>query len=116
MTPHTNNLGDLLSLLYKEGKRRILLLSILFSLVALGMLVVGMLTPKRYDAQTVLQVDSANIIKPLMEGRAMPTGVSDRASVVSEVISRRNILREILKSGGWMNPPPTPHAIPIPHR
>jgi polysaccharide chain length determinant protein (PEP-CTERM system associated) len=108
MTPHTNNLGDLLSLLYKEGKRRILLLSILFSVVALGMLVVGMLTPKRYDAQTVLQVDSANIIKPLMEGRAMPTGVSDRASVVSEVISRKSILREILKSGGWMNPPPTP--------
>jgi polysaccharide chain length determinant protein (PEP-CTERM system associated) len=108
MTPHTNNLGDLLSLLYKEGKRRILLLSILFSVVALAMLVVGMLTPKRYDAQTVLQVDSANIIKPLMEGRAMPTGVSDRASVVNEVISRKSILREILKSGGWLNPPPTP--------
>jgi len=108
MTPSGNSIGDLLALLLKEGKRRIVLLTAIFSVVALAVLGVGVIMPKRYDSSTVILVESSNIVKPLLDGRAVPTGITDQISITREVMLSKRIMREILTFGGWMDPPPDP--------
>jgi polysaccharide chain length determinant protein (PEP-CTERM system associated) len=93
--------GETAQLLLLEGKRHILPLAAVFSVVALGALVFGLLSPKKYEAHSVILVEARNIIAPLMEGRAVTTKVSDEASVLSQAMYSRRILREILVSGGW---------------
>jgi len=107
MAPSATPFGDLVALLLKEAKRRLVTLTALFSLIALAMLAVGIMIPKRYDCLTTLSVESGNIIKPLMEGRAFTAPV-DRASVASEVLFSRKTLREVLAFGGWLDPPLSP--------
>jgi len=65
------SLRDFFELLIKEGKRRLLPLTILFAVVALLSLAIGLLSPKRWDAATLIIVEVDNVIKPLMEGRAV---------------------------------------------
>ncbi len=95
-----------LGALLKEGRRRIILMAGLFSAVALIGLAVALLLPKRYDASTLILVEGNTIIKPLMEGRAVPTSVADQTAVVNQIVLGRKVLREILVFGGWVQPPP----------
>jgi polysaccharide chain length determinant protein (PEP-CTERM system associated) len=101
-------LTDLLQLMLKEGRRRLFLLSCVFATVAVLVLFVGLALPKRYDAGTILLAENSNIIKPLMDGRAVPTTISDQLSVTTQVMGSRRILRELLAFGGWLNPPVDP--------
>jgi polysaccharide chain length determinant protein (PEP-CTERM system associated) len=100
--------GDLVRLLVKEGRRRIVLLTAIFSVVAVAVLAIGLVLPKRYDASTVIIVESSNIVKPLLDGRAVATGITDQVAIASQVILSKRILREVLAFGGWMDPPPDP--------
>lgn len=102
------SLMDLLQLMMKEGKRRLVMLSFVFAVVAVLVLFIGLAMPKRYDAGTILLAENSNIIKPLMDGRAVPTTVSDQLSVTTQVMGSRRILRELLAFGGWLNPPVDP--------
>jgi polysaccharide chain length determinant protein (PEP-CTERM system associated) len=106
------SLGDLLGLLYKEGKRRLLLVTALFSGSAILALVVGMNLPKKWDAYAVLQVDNTNIIKPLMEGRAVATSAVEQTAIVTQVVLSKKTMREMLLFGGWLRPPPAPQLDP----
>jgi capsular polysaccharide biosynthesis protein len=108
MTSSAPSIGDLLRLLLKEGKRRIVALTAIFSVVAVAVLAVGLVLPKRYDASTVIIVESSNIVKPLLDGRAVPTGITDQVALASQVVLSKRILREVLQYGGWMDPPPDP--------
>ena len=92
--------AELLLLLVKEGKRRILVLSAIFSVIALGALAVGVLVPKEYEAHAILLADSRNMIAPLMAGRAVQTGSED-AHVVRQAFLSHRVLRELLVFGGW---------------
>jgi protein tyrosine kinase modulator len=106
MTTDPTSLSGLVALIAKEGKRRIVTLSAIFSVVALLGLVVALLLPKRYEASTLILVEANNIIKPLMEGRAVPTSVADQTAVVNQIVLGRKVMREILAFGGWVQPPP----------
>jgi protein tyrosine kinase modulator len=106
------SLGDLLQLLLKEGQRRLVLLTALFSVTAVVALGVGLSLPKKWDASATLLVEESNIIKPLMEGRAFQQSLSDQSAIVTQVVLSKKILREILTFGGWMHAPPAPQPDP----
>ncbi|MGZ3437910.1 MAG: hypothetical protein ACXVDD_00250 [Polyangia bacterium] len=106
MTTDPRSLSSLLSVIVKEGRRRLLTLTAIFSVVAIAGLGVALLMPKRYDASTLILVDANNIIKPLMEGRAVSMSVADETAVVTQIVLGRKVMREILLFGGWVKPPP----------
>src|SRR4029077_15911399 len=93
--------GDFARSLIKEGKRRILTLTAVFSLVAVATLGVAIFLPKRWESSTVLIVEGDSIIKPLMEGRAVTTSIADQTVITNEIILSRRILREIAAFEGW---------------
>ncbi len=97
-------LGDLVSLSLKEGKRRLLALAVMFAVVAIVALAIVLKSSKTWDSTAVIVAEGNNIIKPLMEGRAVPTTVADQTALVTQVVQSRRILREILTFGGWLSP------------
>jgi polysaccharide chain length determinant protein (PEP-CTERM system associated) len=102
MTNNATFFADLFGLLVKEGKRRLLSLTVLFSVVAVAALGVGVMLPKRWESTTVLVAETDNIIRPLMEGRAFATGIADQTAIVTQAVLSRRILREVLTFGGWV--------------
>jgi polysaccharide chain length determinant protein (PEP-CTERM system associated) len=100
--------NELTPILFAEARRRRTVLVFLFVLLALAGLLVGIFWPKNFAASTSILVQESNIIKPLMEGRAVTTGNADRASIAREVISSRKILDDIVEAGGWNKSKPTP--------
>jgi polysaccharide chain length determinant protein (PEP-CTERM system associated) len=99
---------DLLDLLIKEGRRRVLFLATVLSLVALGALAIGLWIPKRYDASALIAVESGATIKPLIEGRGVATANPQHAAITLQIMEGRKILRELLVFGGWVQAPPAP--------
>jgi polysaccharide chain length determinant protein (PEP-CTERM system associated) len=94
--------------LREELRRRPVLLASIFAAIALTALLLGSLIPKKFSSSTTILVEESNIIQPLMEGRAVSTGVADRAGISREVAFSRRVMQEILKVGGWMASNPTP--------
>lgn len=103
-----NSLLSQIPALRQELRRRSVMLATLFATVALLVLLIGAIIPKRYASSTTILVEESNIIAPLMEGRAVPTGIADRAAITREVASSRKVLRDVLQAGGWMASNPTP--------
>ncbi len=104
MASDLTSITELAKVMFKEGKRRLLTLTTMFSITALIALTVGLLLPKRYDATALILVEQNAIIKPLMEGRA--TTMADQTAVVNQLVLGRRVLREILLFGGWVKLPP----------
>ncbi|HXU69416.1 MAG TPA: hypothetical protein VN947_08805 [Polyangia bacterium] len=104
MASDLTSVTELAKVMFKEGKRRLLTLTTMFSITALIALIVGLMLPKRYDATALILVEQNAIIKPLMEGRA--TTMADQTAVVNQLVLGRRVLREILLFGGWVKPPP----------
>src|SRR5690348_3082624 len=100
-------LSELPQILWIEARRRRTSLVLLFAVIALGGLIAGLLWPKKYSASTTILVQESNIIKPLMEGRAVATNNADRAAIAREVIFSRKIMDDILRTGGWMDSQPS---------
>ena len=100
--------GDLVSVLLAEARRRMVMLTTLFAVIALAALLVGVTVPRKYESSTTILVQESNIVTGLMEGRAVATGVADRASIAREVIFSRKVLSGILETGGWAAGNPTP--------
>lgn len=78
-------------------------ITVFFVVVSLSILGVGTMWPKKYTSSTSILINESNIIDPLMEGRAVATSVSDRSSIVHEIIFRKKILDQVLLAGGWMD-------------
>jgi polysaccharide chain length determinant protein (PEP-CTERM system associated) len=104
------SLTALLPVAIEESRRRLLLLVGIFAGIALLALAAGLLLPKKYTSATTILVEDSNIIRPLMEGRAVPTGNSSRASITRQVAFSRKVMNEILKTGGWLANNPSPIA------
>lgn len=100
----------LLPVAKEEVRRHCVLYAGIFAAIALTALVVGILLPKKYASATTILVEQSNIITPLMEGRAVPTGVANRATIAKEVAFSRKVMNEILRTGGWLEQHPTPIA------
>ncbi|HET9033620.1 MAG TPA: XrtA system polysaccharide chain length determinant [Dokdonella sp.] len=99
---------EMLPTFLREGRRYSLTLTLIFAAIAIASLVVGMVWPKSYVATTSILAQSSDIITPLLEGRAVPTGVTDRAGMARQVIFGRKVLTDVLETGGWMKTHPTP--------
>jgi polysaccharide chain length determinant protein (PEP-CTERM system associated) len=100
--------SELPEVLLTEARRRRALLVAMFAAIALAGLGMGLVWPKKYTAATTILVQESNIIKPLMEGRAVTTANADRASIAREVIFSRRVMEQILKAGGWLKGKPSP--------
>ena len=100
--------AELPQVLWTEARRRRTVLVTIFAVIACIGLAGGLLWPKKYSASTTILVQESNIIKPLMEGRAVTTANSDRAAIAREVIFSRKIMGEVLQAGGWMDSHPDP--------
>ncbi|MBS0218603.1 MAG: hypothetical protein JSR63_10535 [Proteobacteria bacterium] len=103
ITPH-----ELLRGVVKDFGRRPVRYAAIFAGIALLGLAVGIMLPKKYASRTTIVVEDSNIIRPLMEGRAVPTAVADRAALAKEVAFSNKVMHEILKVGGWMDSHPSP--------
>ena len=98
-------LAPVIPIAIEEGRRRTTLLTSMFAGIALAALAIGMLLPQKYTSRTVIYVEDSNIIGPLMEGRAVPTAVNNRAAITRQVAFSSRVMQEILKAGGWMADP-----------
>ena len=88
--------------LLAECRRHALPIAATFGAVALLALLVGLfLLPRNYVASTTILARESDIIQPLLEGRAVATGVTDRAGMARQVIFSRKVLEDILATGGW---------------
>ena len=67
----------------------------MFTVIALGALALGLFMPKQYTSSATILVEEGNIIGPLMEGRAVPTGVTNRASIAREVAFSRKVMQDM---------------------
>lgn len=90
----------------REGRRHFLLLVAAFSVIGLIALVVAISWPKQYRSSTSILVSEDNIIRQLMDGRAVPTSVYDRAAIAQEVMFSHKVMDEILAVGGWLEDSP----------
>ena len=98
---------ELARVMLKEGKRRLLTLTGMFSVTAILALGVGLMLPKKYDAVAMILVESNNVIKPLMEGRtAGAQSVSDQTAIINQIVLGKRVMREVLLFGGWVKAPP----------
>lgn len=93
---------------FEEWRRRPVMLAAVFTAIALAALAFGLMLPKKYNSTSTILVEESNIIKPLMEGRAVPTSVVSRAAITREVAFSRKVMNEVLKTGGWLKSNPTP--------
>jgi polysaccharide chain length determinant protein (PEP-CTERM system associated) len=101
MTQSSTYVRDLVGTLWQEGKRRILLLTAIFSGISVAALVIGLLIPKRYDTFALVAVGSGAAMKPLTEGGRLPVGTVDHAAITLQITEGKKILRELLVFGGW---------------
>lgn len=102
---------ELVPVLLKECKRHALPIATVFAVIALLVLAIGLLLlPRNYSASTTILARESDIIQPLLEGRAVPTGVTDRAGMARQVIFSRKVLEDILQTGGWLADNPSPIA------
>jgi uncharacterized protein involved in exopolysaccharide biosynthesis len=101
MSADTTSVGDLLAQVIKEGKRRIVMLSAIFAVVALIGLLITILRPKMYECNATLLVTSPTVLSgPGGLGQAAAPKGTDPALVTQLVMSRKT-LRELLAAGGW---------------
>lgn len=101
-------LSEMVPVMLRETRKRVLPMAALFAVVALVALVVGMGWPRKYFATTSILVAEDNIIQQLMEGRAVPTSISDRALIAKEVVFSRKVMDDLLLLGGWLDDRPSP--------
>lgn len=104
----STQLQSMATVALEESRRHPVLLAGVFAGVALLSLAVGVLLPKKFTSSTTILVEESDIIAPLMEGRAVPTGVASRAAIARQVAFSRKVMDDILKTGGWLEEDLTP--------
>src|SRR5690606_13073660 len=93
---------ELLVVLFKEARKRVVAIAATFAAIMLLTLFVGLqIIPRSYTSSTTILAQDSDIIQPLLEGRAVPTGVSDRAGRARQIVYSSRVLERILAIGGW---------------
>ena len=72
-----------------------------FIVIALITISVATTWPKSYTSFSTIYADNSNILKPLMEGNAVATGIGDQARMAEEILFNRNYTDEVLRASGW---------------
>lgn len=100
---------ELAALLWREAQRYRVVLASIFGVIALLVLLGGLFVlPQKYTSATTILAQESDIIQPLLEGRAVSTGVTDRAGIARQVVYGRKVMQGILEAGGWMGKNPSP--------
>src|SRR5690606_8543168 len=105
MSATTAELTQTLPIFLKELRRYSVPMAWIFAIIALVSLLAGVFWPRTYVASTSILAQGSDIIQPLLEGRAVATGVTDRAGMARQVIYSRGVLADVLKVGGWLDEP-----------
>jgi len=95
------SLGIILRSVMREAVRRLLLVAMLFSAVASGTLVIGLLLPKTWECSALLVPDPTTI-KHLMEGRAAGVNAENQLATTIQAVQTRKNMQEVLAFGGWL--------------
>lgn len=90
-------LSQIPSEMIREVRSRKWLAFLLFAIVSFAVLGAGFVWPYKYHSQVVIFVDDQNIIRPLMEGSAVTTEISERTSVAKEMLWSRDVMSQIAK-------------------
>lgn len=77
----------------------------IFAAICFAVLAVGMVYPKKYTSSTTIHADRQNIIKPLLEGKAATTTVTDHVKSVKEVVASARLLRQVVLDLGYVTNP-----------
>lgn len=109
-TQQPSPLTELVPVLYREARRHAATLATMFAVIALAALAIGALWDRSYTSSATILAQDSDIIQPLLEGRAVPTGVSDRAGIARQVIYSRRVMDDVLQTGGWLQDEPSPIA------
>ncbi|HVU51596.1 MAG TPA: hypothetical protein VHL80_12965, partial [Polyangia bacterium] len=88
----------------REGKRRLLPLTVVFTVVSLLVLGLGLVMPKKWDATMSIIVDTDDVIKPLMEGRAAISKPSTQMALVMQVVLGHKSLKQLALDSGILPP------------
>ncbi|TBW51572.1 lipopolysaccharide biosynthesis protein [Marinobacter halodurans] len=75
-----------------------------FAIVSFGVLAAGFLWPYKYESEVVIYVDDDNIIRPLMEGSAVTTKISERASAAQELLWSRGVMESVARDTDTFGP------------
>lgn len=92
-------LSQIPSEIVREIRSRKWLAFLLFAVVSFAVLGAGFIWPYKYQSQVVIFVDDQNIIRPLMEGSAVTTEISERTSAAKEMLWSRDVMSQIAKDG-----------------
>ena len=103
-SPQSLPLTELIPASLREMQRRLVWMVALFVVIALVTLGIAYSWPKQYYASTTILVSEDNIIRQLMDGRAVATSVYDRAAIAREVVFSRKVMDQVLEAGGWLAP------------
>lgn len=87
-------LADIPSEAIREVRSRKGLAFLLFFIVSFVVLAAGFVWPYKYESEVVIYVDDSNIIRPLMEGSAVTTKITERLSTVRETLWRRSVMEQ----------------------
>jgi len=85
----------------RESKEKRIPMTLLAVVVAAVSLALAVVWPKSYTASSSIYPDNSNILKPLMEGNAVATGIVDQARLARDILFKREFTDDILRAGGW---------------
>ncbi len=89
-------LFEFIRVLLREAIRYKTWVVLCFACVSLVVLGAGLVFPKKFISSTTIHADQQNIIKPLLEGQAATTSVSDQARIVNEVVMSPRLLQQVV--------------------
>ena len=92
----------LVRMVLKEAWARKKLVAVLYVLVSLLFAGLAWVWPQVYTSSATIIVDDRNIIRPLMEGTAQTTALTEPLKFARQMLESRTTLREVLLIGGWI--------------
>ncbi|WP_444995811.1 XrtA system polysaccharide chain length determinant [Aliikangiella sp. IMCC44359] len=95
--------GDTLKRVIREVWDRKVLVTVLFTFIALAFLVLAWFMPKVYTSSSIILVDNQTTLQPLMEGTAEVQKVEDRSKMARQIIFSRRSMDRILESFDWFD-------------
>ncbi len=88
-------IGSIPGELIKEVRNRKWTFFLLFVAISSLLLAIGFVWPEKYTSTVTIFVDDQNIIRPLMEGSAVTTKITDRSSEAKQLLFSHRVLSKL---------------------
>ena len=98
-----STLGIIVKRIIRESWDHKMLVTVLFVITSILFLLLALVWPRVYTSSSTILVDEHNILRPLMEGTAVTTGVVDRSKRARQVVFSRAAMSKILDSENWFD-------------